>query len=261
LRIMVHGEPGVGKSVLAGTAPKALILANRPDEVASAAIHKSKADVWVMDSFRDLEDAYEYVRHEGVHEYEWLWIDNGTLLQDQMMDEIMVDLKAAHSHRSRWTPDKPQYGETQTKLGVMVRQFSALPIHFGMTAHTERFERDDDRVEYLPMFQGGNGKFSSKLCGYMNVVGYYSVARKGGKSVRTLYVDKRTKFYAKDRYAITKDGKMVDPTIPKLMEGIAKVLPSLGEKAAPAARRTAKKSTAPIKKAGTARRTTNRRTG
>jgi hypothetical protein len=64
----------------------------------------------------------------------------------------------------------------------------------------------------------------------MGVIGYYRVAKKDGKEIRTLYLRKQGKFTAKDRYNSTTVGRLEDPTIPQLMAGISKKLPDLGKK-------------------------------
>lgn len=257
VRVLVYGDPGVGKSVLAGTSENALILANDDDETSSAAVFGSKADVWVIRSFQELTEAVDYLRHEGHRDYDWVWLDNGTLHQEQIMDEIMEELSAANSHRSQFKPDKPQYGETQQKLGTIVRQIKTFPMHFGMTAHAEMTDDPDTGSErIMPMFQGGQGKFSSKLQGYFGMVGRYTVVFKEGKTVRKLYVVKRGKFHAKDRYHSVEGGIMTDPTMPKIMEGIGKKLPHLGQKTV--TKRTSKKKVTPIRTAPGRRTTTKR---
>lgn len=233
INMILHGEPGVGKSVFAGSSPRALILTHDPDEMSSPAEWGSKADVWPVTNLKDLDDSYEYMRHEGVDDYEWVWIDNGTLLQELCMDRVMEDLVAEKPHRNRWVPDMHEYLVVQNQLSTYIRYFKSLPIHFGVTAHTMRAEDEDGKITYIPMFQGGQGALSQKLCGYMGVVGYMYVVRKreGDKTVesRRINVSKRSKFYAKSRFKGLQ-GEMTDPTIPKMMDAVRSQLPTLGQR-------------------------------
>lgn len=228
VNLCVYGEPGCGKSVLAGTSPKALLLLNDGDEASAAAERGSTADKWVIETLEDLEDAYEYVRHEGYKTYSWVWIDNLTLMQEQFMDRVMVDLKAKYPHRNRWVPDMHEYLVVQNQVGTYIRYFKALPINFGWTAHALRSEDADGQVQYTPMVQGGQGALSQKLCGYMNVVAHMSVLRKGGTEERRINVTKRGKFYAKSRWSGLQ-GTISNPTIPGMIKSIETKFPKLGQ--------------------------------
>lgn len=226
IRFLLYGEPGCGKSVLAGTSPKALILCNDPDEVSSPALHGSTADRWHVPDYLELTEAIEYLRHGGTNDYDWVWFDNATLFQEQGMDQIMVDLVAAKSHRNQFIPDKPEYLENQNRLGTAIRVLKGLPINLGITAHVMRTEDEDGKVVYQPLFQGGQGAFSQKICGYMGVVAYMSartVKDEKTKKVsveRTLLTEKRSKYYAKDRYSSSPTGRFVNPTIPEIVSAI-----------------------------------------
>lgn len=240
IKIGIHGEPGVGKSVLAGSSPKALILTHDADEMSSPAEWGSNAHVWPVRNLDELSEAEEYLRHEGCKEFEWVWIDNLTLLQEQGMDHVMETLVAAKPHRNRWVPDMHEYLVVQNHLGTMVRNIKALPMHFGWTAHVMSSEDENGKVQYIPMLQGGQGQFSQKMCGYMGVIGYMYVVRKEGKEIRQISFSKRSKFLAKSRFKGLQ-GVMTDPTIPKMMDAVRSQLPTLGQ--APSTRTTGKTTT------------------
>lgn len=219
-RMMVYGEPGAGKTVFAASAEKALIVTNDSAETISAAAMGSTADVWVAPTYEDIDQVFEYLRHEGHKEYDWVWIDNITLLQDQAMDRLMEELVAEKPHRNRWVPDQHEYLVNQSRLSTMVRSFKKLPMHVGYTAHVMKTEDNDGKVLYLPMIQGGQGALSQKICGYMNIVGYMQTYRKDDETKRRLLLEKQGKFHAKGRYP-GMQGRLEDPSVPALEKAMA----------------------------------------
>ena len=250
LKMCIFGQPGVGKSVLAASAPKTLLLLNDADEASAAAELGSTADKWIISKQQDLEDAYDYVRHEGFRTYDWVWMDNLTLMQEQFMDQVMEELVAAKPHRSRWVPDMHEYLVVQNIIGTYVRYFKAIPIHFGWTAHAMRTEDEDGTVIYTPMLQGGQGALSQKLCGYMNVVGHMSAVRTKEGTERKIAFTKRGKFYAKSRWSGLQ-GTLTDADVPNIMKAVQNKFPKLGNPPVvpPAVRRTpAAKVARPVSK-------------
>lgn len=222
IRWLNYGLPGVGKSKLIGTSAAVkpvLVLASSEDETVS--ISSDKVFMWHTPNVSDLTDALEELRHGLATKYSWIWLDNGTLLQDQNMDWIMANLVAAKPHRSVYKPDKAEFGENQNMMGLFVRNFVNLPTNVGITAHVMESTDLNDKPTYLPMFQGGKGAFSQKICGYMNVVTYMDVVQKEKLSIRRLHFQKTGKIYAKDRWGVFGD-RMTDPTIAKMEAILAK---------------------------------------
>jgi hypothetical protein len=214
INIIIYGEPGVGKSVLAGTSNNGLLLLNDGDEGSSAARQGSTCDSWVVHDYNDLTDAYEYLRHED-HGYDWVWLDNASLFQEQGMDQIMEDLIAEKPHRNRFVPDMQQYLVNQNRMSLLLRNLKSLPVNFGMTAHVMEWSDEEGETRTQPAFQGGQGAFSQKICGYMNIVGYLHVKKIGDKEERILLTQKTAKRVAKDRFNAL-GGRVVNPTIPKI---------------------------------------------
>lgn len=262
IKMALYGYPGAGKSVLAGTSPKALILCHDMDEVSSAKEHGSKADAWEINTVEDLEEAYNYVRHDGLDEYEWVWIDNLSLLQDRLMDAVMEALVLAKPHRNRWVPDQPEYLQVQNQISTYVRNFVTLPIHFGWTAHVMEGYDSEAEAKLMPLVQGGQGNLSQKLCGWGNVTAYmYATGTKEGGERRRITVGSRSRYYAKSRFRGLQ-GEMIAPTIPRIEDAVRKYLPTLGQRDVPrratASKKAAGSKKAPAKAVATTKKTTRR---
>lgn len=222
LNWMLYSEPGVGKTMLAGTAAevgKTLWLANNPDETVSLRKQTHQPDMWVVDDYNELADAAAYVINEGHAEYDFVVFDNGTLFMEQGMDHIMADLVATKPHRDLYIPDRAEYLRNQNMFSKQVRTLIGAPVNFIMTAHVMQMESPEGDDISIPALPGSKGLYSQKLCGLMNLVTYYrAVAKKGGVQ-RVLYTQKSKTMEAKDRFQAL-PARMIDPTVPQIMDAI-----------------------------------------
>jgi phage nucleotide-binding protein len=260
-KILVYGESGAGKTVLAASSPNALIL-DADNGMASAAALGMSCDVWSVKDYRDLDEAYDFRRRSPeAKKYDWLWLDSATLFQELGMDQIMQETVKRSPHRDPYVPDRLEYVRNQNHLSNWVRHMKALPGNFGITALVTRIEDEDGDVMYVPAITGG-GKIPmyAKMCGYMDVVGRLYVTRKKGEEERhrLLQTQEDGKYYAKDRFNVL--GQMRDPSIPTLTDTVMngrrrKTTNAEGEvRRKRIGSKQGSKRTAAVAKAGTVRR-------
>lgn len=216
INMVLYGHPGSGKTPIIGTGEATLIL-DSDNGIQSAETFGSKADFDTVIDYGKLDEIYEYLRHDK-HPYRWVWWDSLTLFQERVLiDEIMQD---AHAENPRQSPDVPSQREyliNMNRISRYVRQFVALPINFGFTAHVMITEDHDGTTTYMPYIQGKG--MPSKVCGYMNVIGYLGSTNKEvngkKKEVPRVLTKKFGKFYARDRFNAL--GTFIDnPTIPEI---------------------------------------------
>lgn len=260
IRMCLYGDPGSGKTPLIGTGARTLIL-DADNGLESAKIAGSKADRWRMKDHGDLMEAYEFLRHGGTDDYSWVWLDSITLFQERGLTAIMQDLiDSGKTHRHLYLPDKGEYGQNMQRIKIWFRDMVDLPMHFGFTAHVLRTEDRDGAVVYMPSVQGKG--MPDSLGGYMNIIGRLIVEERKGEQVRVLQVQKHETYYGKDRFGAVPQGRLLNPTIPKLealvagkLQGAAVPKKTNGAKKVSGVKKVAKKATAVKKTASTIRRT------
>lgn len=247
----IYADPGVGKTCLAASGPDSLLIHPPTDNIGSALRLGHTFDEEVVTDWGEMNDIYEFLRHEK-HDYQWVWWDSVSLGQDSLLHSIMEDVVAEKPHRVIEIPDVREYMINMKRIQTWVREMIALPINFGITAHPYRFEvpdresndRDDTEIIYMPWVQGK--MMPEKLCGYMNIVGYLEAREdKEGNERRILWTSRDRRFYAKDQFGAF-NGKVIDPTVPKLEKLVSDAIGGQPKKRAPAKKPIAKK--APVKK-------------
>lgn len=251
LKWLLYGDPGIGKSRLTATAENCLILKSRSDNLESIVMAGSKADVWEMTDWNDMEEAYDYLKHDD-HGYEFVSFDTITLFQELGLTHIMEDLVAQKSHRKVYLPDKGEYGQNMNRLSMWVRDMKVLPFHFCVVAHAFVWQEDDqDDERRWPLIQGKG--MPAKIAGYMNLVTYMEAKTDDeGNYGRILYTKKQESYFAKDGWDAFPE-KIRNPTVPQMLRRIeerrAQVVPKKATGATKKAPAT-KKAGGLTKKAG-----------
>lgn len=236
----LYGNPGTGKTRLIGTGPRTLIV--RPPTDHTDSIRGGDASEKVVTDWDSLNEVYEYLRHGGAKEWDWVWLDSISLFQDHGLDDIWENVIAEKPHRAKHGADKGEYGINMQRLSRWVRHMVGLQgFNFGVTAHPAELANVDDELILMPYVQGRN--MSNKVCGYMNIVAYLDVNDKGRRILRTSATDR---YYAKDQFDAFENGRLADPDMPKIIAAVAKA-------------RGGKKSTTAKTKARRTRRTTTRK--
>lgn len=240
VRMAVVAESGWGKTVFAGTAPRALFLTTDPEGTVAAKRQGSDADEWPIQTWTELNDAFRYVRDEGTDEYEWLIVDTITEAQTKAMRESVDNSVKQNAGRDPLVPAQQDYQRSQNALQQMVQKFHDLPINIIWTAHRTDMEDAEGNPYYGAAIHGGKGSLAQQILGYMNIVGYGDMKEVEGKRVRRMYFTHTEAGHrGKDRFAAL--GNFKDNlTVPRLMEILAEADSKTTQTARPARRRVAK---------------------
>jgi hypothetical protein len=233
ISMCLYGIPGIGKTRFVGGTPGKVLLIRPPVDHTESILIPDRAGITerVVRDWDDMQKLEDELRHDG-RRWDWVWVDSVSLLQDYLLDDVL-ETEIANSNnpkRADYGPDQGVYGRNMFRIAAWMRHAAIGPdlFNFGWTAHVEELpspdvDEDDDPVtKLMPWVQGK--QMASKLCGYVNLVAYYGWARIKGADgpKRVLRTQSSEKFYAKDQYdALTaKSGRMVEPSMPRLIEAI-----------------------------------------
>ena len=208
---LIYSDSGVGKTVLAGTAPKALFLTVEAAGTESAAALGSDAEEWVVEQAQDIRDALKWLKDEGFKEFDWVIIDSLSEMEELLWKEQLGDAAEKSSSRSVYQPAIQDYPIVDNKVKALVDSFNRLPVNVLYTAHTMRIgveDSDGDDVEKLLPLIGrtkGGAPLSNKICGKVTLVGLLTIKRPKKKDdeedeYRRLTVAGSDFWVAKDRH-------------------------------------------------------------
>lgn len=235
IKIMVVAKSGWGKTRFAGTSPGRGLFIRPPVDYTDSIneVDKPRHRQWVVTDWTQMEEVHEHLRHEGKELYDWVWFDSISAYQDIGLDDLWDVIITENPRRKRYGLDKGDYWINMQRLGRWVRDIAALSdsgaFNFGITAWPAELspnpEDDQEPQKMMPWVQGKN--MAMKVCGYCNIVAFGSFTDRGSRTLRFMEDEH---LYAKTQFDSTqvsgsfqhKNYKLVNPTMPKLLEMIEK---------------------------------------
>jgi hypothetical protein len=257
--ILVYADSGVGKTVLAGSHPKALILAADTGTI-SAARQGSKAKVIRVGDWPKFEQATRWIRAGGYSKYEWIVLDSLSMLREKCMRYTLESEHARNAARDEFIPAQPDHQKVQNVMKRTVEIYADLPVNVLFTALPMHIETRDGESRVMPMIHGQNGDTAHYIAGLMDSVGYMEVTRrrrKGddedeptGSEVRRIHWQPYNEFVGKDRFGV------LAPYTDNLTLPQIEAMISASGPGSPEARESARPARTATRRPGTARRRT-----
>lgn len=223
-KILVYGEPGIGKTWFAGTAldePELCRVLYIDCEAGVITLRRRKElEVISLRTGTELRKIRALLHKDGGKTYKTVVIDTITELQRIDMEGIMESTPAVQAGRQDPdVPGKREYGKSGTQIRRFVRQFRDLPMHVIFVAH--RKEKENESTELTTIMPNLTGQLARDVAGYIDVVGYMTAkSTKRGNNVeikRAMQIVGTDTVIAKDRFDI---GEYViqEPTVPKMWD-------------------------------------------
>jgi hypothetical protein len=236
--VFLYGIPGAGKTRFLGTGPRTLII-RPPDDHTDSIDAGADCEEIICESWGDMWETFGWLQQEGHADYDWVWLDSISLMQDRLLDDVMSDVLMRRPDRGeekggvmmpKHGPDQGDYKVNFDRIAKWVRDMVGIAkagaFNFGITAHPfEEYDPIKEEDLYKPWVQGKN--MSNKICGYMNLVLYLEERRTSDEeeeNQRILLLD-QPGFYSKDQLDCIpklKSGRrgIIEPTMEKLIAAI-----------------------------------------
>lgn len=203
---MFYGEPGVGKTVLAGSAD--LVPAMRPVlfidmEGGTESLRNTYPDVQIarVKNWEQMQALYNAL-FDTDHGYQTIIIDSLSEAQKFNMLNIMRDVAASNPKMIEEVPSMREWGINLEQMRKFVRAFRDLPVNtiFTCLSATEK-DSKSGKLYYRPSL---SGKLSGEIAGFLDEVFYMymkEITNDEGKeeNIRVLLTSKTETIIAKDR--------------------------------------------------------------
>lgn len=216
VKVLVYGEPGVGKTTFAASAPSPLFIdADRGVLSLIGRDGSASIKVLVPSSFDELLDLVFELRAGKLPEVKTLVLDTITELQNRTMDEnLKIAVEESKGRRNPYLPQLQDYGLNGQMLRRITIALSELDRHLIILAH-EKEDKDDDRLFVRPAV---TPKLAETLVGMMDVIGYMTLEADGS---RKLQVQPTRRVWAKSRLQLP--ASLTNPTFDLLIKTKEKV--------------------------------------
>lgn len=146
-RILIYARNKKGKTKLGSSAPKTLVL----DPERGAEMLDDNVDIWPIDQWDDLNDAFRYLRF-GDHDYEWVNVDGLTRINNMALRYVMGQQEQRDLDRIPGQVQQRDYGKSGELMKGMLFNFHTLPLGVVYTAQERmeipgEFDSEDDDTE------------------------------------------------------------------------------------------------------------------
>jgi hypothetical protein len=160
VKAVLYGPPGSGKTTMGSTFPHVLILSA---ESGLLSVRDKALDVWTIDSWEDLEEAFAFLKAGG-HKYQSVVIDSLTECQKKLNEHIV---KKFPSKRRDYEDlmSMSDWGYSMDRFRRMCRAFRDLPMNVVFIALDQKETTEEESIT-KPALSGKT--LSDELMGWVD---------------------------------------------------------------------------------------------
>jgi hypothetical protein len=203
VNILIHANSGVGKTVLAAFAPRAIFLSTEKGVVAAKRVG-SKARLLRAPDWDHVEAALDWC-DENLGPEDWLIIDSLSKMQILLIRWILRMLNDENDGRDIDIPQIQDHQKWQNMFMRFVdRMVDANYNTIFITTSMIKEDPDGDDI-VLPSITGKDYTISNYVCAAMDIVLYYTMAKQKNRDdpvTRLLLAETFPPYFAKDRYNV-----------------------------------------------------------
>lgn len=201
LNMLVYGDPGVGKTVLAGSASvveemSPVLFIDVEGGTFSIRDRYPGVSTVRVQSWSDMQKVYNEL-YAMKHGYKTVVLDSLTEIQKFSMYNIMLQVAKENPDRDPDIPAMRDWGKNIEQIRRMVRGFRDLPMHTVFTA-LARVEKDT-KTGALKTMPYLSGKLSSEVAGFLDIVVFMYRKLVEGQLERVILTTATEGQVAKDR--------------------------------------------------------------
>lgn len=211
INMLIYGNPGAGKTVLAGSSDdvpelRPVLFIDVEGGTLSLRDRHPEVEVVRVQSWNDMQLIYNEL-YAMEHDYKTVVLDSLTEIQKFSMYNIMWELVQEKPDRDPEVPSIREWGKNIEQIRRLVRAFRDLPMNTILTALgvTDK-DSDSGKIITRPSL---SGKLAMEVGGFVDIVGYLYTKVIDGNVQRLMLTQGTDRVIAKDR----------SDTLPHVVEG------------------------------------------